>query len=461
MEFDSSVLSYTSPLPPSSAQRIYVGALDNQRRSRGRLSGIPFALWLLILPLAFDFKAEEGGGQATQWIILAVTLFGALLLAAKLKRPAYSSLPATLGRFAVSAPLLLGLIPLLAGYVEWLNYLRTGLPYFLLAVGFFIGARVVRGGHGHTLCSIVLVSASVSVIFTLVFRLSRTGWDVSTSRYEIMSSAMLPLQALLVHSIVIERSKSWIHYAMFSFAVAVQLLSVTRSALLATGMLLVTAIWMASPSLVAFLRNSGRRSLVGVLAVCVGTLIVGELAPELSDRWLQRLFGSYETFGVDITTITRIAEVDQQLELWAETPFTWAFGRGFGSEYTWHIDYFVLLSQVLSPQELALVHTVGGHNFWAYSLFSGGVVSGFWLPLAFLVSVVLLMGKVRRKADSDESYTLASRANLVLIAFLLSTIGGNPLSFRYAGLLYGMFLGVGATTFGTLSKPKHRRVLAP
>jgi hypothetical protein len=411
--------------------------------------------------LAFDFKAEEGGGQAIQWIILAVTLLGALLLAAKLKRPTYSGLPAIIGRFAVSAPLLLGLIPLAAGYAELFNYLRTGLPYFLLAVGFFIGARVVRGGHGQSLCSIVLVSTSVSVVFTLVFKLSLTGWDISNSRYEIMSSAILPLHALLIHSIIVERLKSWTYYAMFSFAIAVQLLSVTRSALLATGMLLITAIWMGSPSLVAFFRTLGGRSLVGILAACVGALILGKIAPELSDRWLQRLFGSYETFGVDITTVTRIAEVDQQLELWAETPFTWAFGRGFGAEYTWHIDYFVLLSQVLSPQELALVHTFGGHNFWAYSLFSGGVVSGFWLPLAFLVSVVLLMHKVRRKADSNAAYTLASRANLVLVAFLLSTIGGNPLSFRYAGLLYGLFLGVGTAMFGALSQRNQKGVSAP
>ncbi len=420
-----------------------------------KLSSSSRALWLLVLPLAFDFKGVEAGGQIEHWVILSLTLIGAIGAWVHSRgAPVNGFATRSIGLPTIAA-LVLGLIPIAAGFATMPNYFRTVLPYLLFAVGFVLGQRFTQNGGSKSILHVTAIGCGISLLFTFYYGLSNLGWDLSVVRYQIMSPAIFPFQALVMHQIVVERKRQKIFKVALIVCVMIELLSVTRSALLATGILFVFALWLSSKGIVALFASAVRGVfLIFLLAVPAG-VGVQYLAPELSERWMDRVFGTYEAYGVDLTTLSRIAEIDGQLELWSESPFTMMFGRGIGSEYSWHPVYFSQLSPQFTSEILARSYFEAGHNFWVYSLFTGGVVSGFLLPGAIIWLVVTNTVILRKQVffrNQAELWKFASRGNIVLVGFLVNTIGGNPFSYRFSALVYGLFAASAAVCLDSLRK---------
>jgi hypothetical protein len=421
-------------------------------------------LALFILPLAFDFKGAEGGG-ITQIGLAALTIgmWARLFFAngrmiapvGKLWRLAFLALLVTLAGSVVSfliSDALLG------------NYARVFMPWLLLAMGFSVALRKTFTGNIEQINSLMYVGCGLSVIFTVFIGFTQTGLGFEEIRYQILSPVLLSFEAILLHQLLVERQRTVGAVFALIGCLAVQLFSVTRSSLLGFALILLAALWLSSTSISRFTRNTFTYS-SGLAVIGVGAMIFAvTLYPELYDRWFARVFNAREV-GVDITTVTRIAEIEEQLALWSQDITSILFGKGYGAEYSWSSEYFQELSAAFRISDLAYDNYFdAGHNFWVYSLFAGGLFFGTALPTLILYAGYrgVKMSRHYTRTFGEQSEVLAlSRSTLVLVSFIAFTIGGNPLSYRYTGLVSGLALGVLVASHSMLYRKARRNAGVP
>jgi hypothetical protein len=215
------------------------------------------------------------------------------------------------------------------------------------------------------------------------------------------------------------------------------------------GTLLVglAAIWMGSANMLHFGRRMVRYGVVGSMLALSALLAASLLSPTVSERWERRL-STVQTHGADPTTLSRIAELNEQIDVWSGTVKTTLVGAGYGSAYGWSkafydrlVDTGAFSASGLEQQE----HFEFGHNFWVSSLYSGGILFGLALPTVLIYAAWVGLSTSRRlyreRLQIPPAYSI-TRSTLVIVAVLAITIGGNPFGVRYTGLLAGLSLGM-------------------
>jgi hypothetical protein len=232
--------------------------------------------------------------------------------------------------------------------------------------------------------------------------------------------------------------------------VALQLVSVTRGALVGLAIVFATAVWLSSPTLMSFIRRSFKISVPSAILVAVAILMSTAFSPEVMERWQTRVFAA-EEYGVDPTSISRLAEIKEQIDRWSESPTSVLFGKGYGAAYGWSKDLWdvMLDTQSFRLENVDNERTEFGHNYWVSSLFCGGLLFGLALPLMFIYATLygLKMSKWMLRWRVGEITRLeVSRTTLILTAALATTIGGNPFTYRYSPLILGAALGAMVVT---------------
>lgn len=410
-----------------------------------RLSPVSF-LALFILPLSLDFRSGEAGGGWWQYLLAALTIlaWGAVVYSGGVLR--------SRGRFwrATTWVLLFTLggsvVPLVLNGVSFEHYGRVILPYFLFAMAFVVGVTEAVRGRVDRITKLMLWGCAVSTLFTVAAGFAISGADVDAIRYQILSPVLLPFEALLLHNIIAARNRVGASLLALTMCIALQILSVTRSAVLACSIVAIGAIWVTTPSALAFARRLARLAVPVAAAGAAAFAMTVYVAPEVSHRWQERIFASGK-MGIDPTTFSRLAEIEDQIDRWSSTPATILFGRGYGANFGWSRAFYDVLLEggVFQLRDIDREHFVAGHNFWVWSLFSGGIVFGVAFPVLLVFATWKALSSSRQMQKMPESTRQClqiSRCGLVLLALLAMTIGGNPLGSRYSALIGGLALGV-------------------
>ncbi len=416
-----------------------------------------------LLPMALDFNGPVGGGLV-QFLTCGATLgAGLLLILGRSVRKPRTSLEG-FSWVAVWGTLLASAMSASVNEVPFGNYIRAIMPWILFGLAFVVGAQRGAQANSGDVLRMMKLGAGISVVHKLLIGFFMTNLGVDDIRYQIISPALFTLEAITIYELIVLREANRISAVLLLTCLSIQVISVTRSALLGALLLLGSALWMASGGKRRFVHR-----FVKLCFVCVGSLSLAVFlsvlfSPRVLERWVERIF-HYESTGVDLTTVTRLAEIAEQLNLWQRSAFTMLFGRGFGAEYGWSEEYWDILRVAYSLEDILTPQFYAGHNFFVHSLFAGGALFGPLVPVAAFWSVCAGIRAVRRVLASVSEPALRGEvwvktlgtSTLVTVALFVTTIGGNPLGSRYGGLLHGLALGLLAGSFAVYHESRSGR----
>ncbi|WP_213768715.1 hypothetical protein [Caballeronia sp. dw_19] len=419
-------------------------------------------IWLLICPLALDYKAGLDDGSHAMQIVMTLPVLGAGLIL-------WLIAPSFTQRSRLRSIITAGTIMTVAGSIvaqlmqgnDFGNYLRTLLPFGLFLLGYLVACRPWQGDRIEQFEKALFWSMAISLVFTFAFGIATSGGPLDDVRYRIISSTFLGLQGILLHEFVVAKRFTKITLALFLGTILIELLSVTRSLLVGTVLLFVFATWLSAPS-ARHLAKAGMRAALTGLLIAAMAAGAASFFPDVAEHWTQRIYASKETTsGMDPTTITRLAEMKDQYDQVTSTPSSLIAGKGYGAVYHYSPDYLPDLAGQISKKDFyAIQEFAAGHNFWVYQFFAGGLLFGLWMPLAILLALGLggMAYRVWRRRAPDLLYLPVMGRSLLLLAGLPAmSIGGNPLGPRYSGLVFGVALGLLVATYTRLSYAMRER----
>lgn len=405
------------------------------------LSAFPLLPALFLLPLSLDFKGGDAGGSAWQFVITGSAVLAWVLFFTKNRfvRPRGGFWK--LANWAIIWTLGGSLLSLAVNSTDFGNYARVFSAIVLFAMGFYFAVVMAKRGRTGVMNRLVERGCAISAVFSVGAGFLVTGQDVGEIRYQILSPVLLIFEAILLHNIFVTRVRTARSKLWLLACVGLQLVSVTRSALLAAALVFGAALWISS-------RSISKLTLRGMLLIPIAALGIGLaslVSPDLLSRWEERVFTT-EKFGFDPTTISRVAEIKEQLDRWSSSPTSMLVGQGFGASYGWSKElYDVLLdTKAFQLDRIDEERFYFGHNYWVSSLFSGGLLFGLAIPAVLIYATFAALRASRsllRSGIGEDARLEISRSALVLVAVLGMTIGGNPFGYRYSSMLAGVALG--------------------
>jgi hypothetical protein len=413
-------------------------------------------IWLLLCPLALDYKAAADDGNHVMQVVMLLPVLGAGLIL-WLIAPSFTR--RSRFRSIITAAIMLTVVGSIAAQLlqgnDFGNYLRTLLPFGLFLLGYLAACRPWQADRLEQFEKALFWSMVISLVFTFAYGMATSAGPIGEVRYLIVSVTFLGLQGVILHQFVVAKRITKLTLAIFLGTIMIELLSVTRSLLVGTVLLFMFATWLSAPS-PRHLVRAGMHALMTGALLAVMTVGAASFFPDVAEHWSQRIFVSKETTsGRDPTTVTRLAEMKDQYDQVTATPSTLIVGRGYGAVYHYSPDYLPYLAGQFSKKDFyAIREFAAGHNFWVYQLFAGGLMFGLWLPLAVLLALGLggVAYRVWRRRAPDLLYLPVMGRSLLLLAALPATsIGGNPLGPRYSGLVFGVALGILVATYTRLS----------
>ncbi|MEI6000186.1 hypothetical protein H3V53_24155 [Paraburkholderia bengalensis] len=425
-------------------------------------------IWMFLFPLSLDYKASEDASSHLLQILLVVPVLGAGLILILIA-------PRFQGRSKMRAFVTCALALTIVGSVvtqllqgnDFGNYLRVLLPFMLFVLGYKVANSPWHEQRVSQIEKALFWANVVCLIFTFVYGMATVG-GVENVRYRIVSSTFLVLQGVLLHEFVITKHFTKFTVLLFAGTVVIELLSVTRSLLLGTALLLALATWMGASSMHSLIRSGLRAAVIGL--ICGGVVMAAaSYIPGVAEHWTNRIFASKNTeSGKDPTTITRLAEMKDQYDQIMSSTDALLFGKGYGHYYRYSPAYLPDLTGQISEKDFYAIHEwFAGHNFWVYQLFAGGIVFGLALPLALLFALIKCCMAYRRwRATAPDALYLPvmGRAILMVAALPATSIGGNPLGQRFAGLVFGVALGLMVSVYAQLQRahpaPRPRRTMS-
>ncbi|MCR4469386.1 O-antigen ligase [Burkholderia sp. SCN-KJ] len=425
-----------------------------------RIKYIPILMLFCIVPLAFDFKSDDGGGHAAQIVLVVPALLSGLLLALSGPRFRKSSALRSFATIAVTLTVAGSVVPQILQSNDPGNYLRVLLAFLLFMIGFYIGCHPWADDRLRLFRRVIFVGMALSLIFSFTYGAVSAG-SVLDARFKIISPVLLGLQGFLLYDIVAKRSATRIDVIVFIATLVVELLSITRSIILGTIVIFCFSTWLASRSLPHLAKLLIRTTAITIFAAIFVGGVTWIISPSVLEHWSQRIFFSETTSnGKDPTTLSRLAEIEDQYDQVTSDAQNLVFGMGYGHEFHFSETYFYDLLATRAFSEDILKNRgawEAGHNFWVYQLFSGGIAFGVALPVAILLACFMCTLKYRRVnriPHNEEHLDSLGRYLMVIVGMIVSTIGGNPLGPRYGGLIYGLAFGLMLASYSRLYFPQ-------
>ncbi len=408
---------------------------------------ITILIMLLVVPLAFDYKADvDGQGHAIQYALVAPALLSGILLALIGPRFKYRSKL----RRIVSLSILLTIVGSIVPYIIQGNdadkYLRAVFPSLLFGIGYAVGCHPWSENRAHAFEKWLFYSMALSSIGSVITGFANGG-TIDDVRYHIVSPTLLGFQGYLLYRIVVLRHRTPLVLAFFALTLGIELFSVTRSLLIGTILLFFLAAWISASDATKFVSSTIRTSAVAVASFVLIASVSTLLFPSVLDHWSQRIFYAQTTGGgKDPTTLSRLAELQNQYDQVTSDAPSLLFGKGYGHKF-WYAEEYIQQLLAFAPRD-ALESQEGwsaGHNFWVYQFFVGGIFFGVALPASLLYALYRCTAMYRRaKPDEKQLPYFREMGKYLMITsgMVVTTIGGNPLGPRYSGLIYGIALGV-------------------
>ena len=194
-----------------------------------------------------DYKgAATGDGHFAQIALTVPVLLAGLVLVLIGPRPrGHDGLRAlTMGALILAVPA--SVVTQCVQQNDLQRYLRVLLPFALFQLGFAAACRPWQEARLAQFEKAMFWANGVSLAFTCLYGLVIAG-PLEDVRYRIVSVTFLGLQGVLLHEFVVAKRYSALTLGLFMATVVIELLSVTRSLLIGTGLLFALAVWMAVP----------------------------------------------------------------------------------------------------------------------------------------------------------------------------------------------------------------------
>jgi hypothetical protein len=152
--------------------------------------------------------------------------------------------------------------------------------------------------------------------------------------------------------------------------------------------------------------------------------------------WTLRFTEHSALNGIDLTMVTRIAEVKGQLSLLTQNFLTLFIGNGIGNNY--QLDFSTLTHLPFKlDQDMSWF---SGHSTWIYTFFSSGLLLGAIFPL-----ILMIGAKSGYNAATHRFRTINSPCNITAFIVFMSYLGQsfttNLLHERYGALILGIIVG--------------------
>ncbi|MBN3788769.1 hypothetical protein [Burkholderia sp. Ac-20353] len=410
--------------------------------------------------MAFDYKADvDSQSHAVQYALVAPALLSGILLALIGPRFRFRSKLRQIVSLSIMLTIVGSIVPYIIQGNEADKYLRAVFPSLLFAIGYAAGCHPWSEKRARAFEKWLFYSMALSSIGSFISGLA-TGGPIDDVRYHIVSPTLLGFQGYLLYMIVVLRHRTPLILAFFALTLGIELFSVTRSLLIGTILLFFLAAWISASDAARFVSSTIRTSAVAIASAVLIGGVSASLFPSVLDHWSQRIFYAQTAGnGKDPTTLSRLAELQNQYDQVTSDVPSLLFGKGYGHKFHYAEKYIQQLL-AFAPRD-ALESQEGwsaGHNFWVYQFFAGGIFFGIALPASLLYALYRCATMYRRaKLDEKQSPHFRDIGKYLMITagMAATTIGGNPLGPRYSGLIYGVALGIliaAYSRFGSLRR---------
>lgn len=404
-------------------------------------------VWVYVFSFAFDFKGDVGG-STIQFIYAGLALVSAISFIFVSMHRRFRCKTAMAGLVRLWWLYLLStLLTAVIAQVEWGRYIRVVFPTILAGISLLIIREVaVRNASPFEVIRPLLFAAVASIFFRAFYAVFVAGIDMEDMRYQILSPAIPFLIGYGVWLIFERRRLRLIPLLGFTASIAVVILSITRTYLLSVAAL---ALGFFVLSVRDNLVRNVNRFLILIILFLAGIpalIAVIYLRPDFAEIWRLRLFHLQTATGGDITLLTRLAEYSGQWYELTSNFISLLFGRGVGSTYVWSDAYNTLLAAyVPEMQQYGEVSSwYGGHSLWMYSIYTGGVLFGWMVPLVFIWTLKISYAAAIRSKSHDITlwHRYTSLPFFLFLAYFAQTFVRDNFVERFEGLILGILCGL-------------------
>ena len=402
-------------------------------------SKLSMALFLIMIyALAFDFRSELEVGKVFVVLIGVISLLSGLVLVVVLNSLDKRSLT-----LVVPALFLLVGSSLSGIAREQLIYdvvsLSMPLLFFIIALISVTSIRV-EPDRLKMFIHIIIAFALLSVVFKCVFGFLYYGLTLDNVRYQIISPAVIIVFSYGVASLLYKKQRFGIIALILSIIVII--ISVTRSYIVV--FLAVVLFWVLCMPL-SFWRKHIYIGLKLFLFILLLVVFTYSFFPDVFERWSVRLFSGVEAHGVAVTAITRIAEIDYQIDRLLESPVNLMAGMGVAAETRFSPEYRQILSIVYSD-DFEYVGKGFGHNTYVGIIFTGGLIIGsvFICSILFNIKSTIMLFRtevLKKQRVTDYQFCLAWGGGAAFGYSVYGLLGGT-FGDRLFALSYGLSFGL-------------------
>jgi hypothetical protein len=287
-----------------------------------------------------------------------------------------------------------------------------------------------------------IICIAYIVLHVLVIVVTRGTINLTTSRYEVLSGAVVPCLGIIAVGMVVRLRRLDVFALILNLLVA--LLSVTRTLLVVLGVQIL-AVLFSRPS--AIFRSAAIKG-IAILLFALSMIVVLDksLGTGLTDRWIQRITFSQKVHA-DPTALTRGAEVHFMLEHFATSTSTMLFGNGLAAVTSLTGPDASRAARIVGWGSLG-IHSIGyGHQNYASILFVSGLLGGGCLLLIQvwngLQSVAFIRRyQLNRSLCDMETAHIGVWGGIIVIGMLTLGLFGGTLGDRAACIWYGIGTGM-------------------
>lgn len=403
-----------------------------------------FLLWGFVLPLAFDFKKfNETEGTVIQIILLCTSLaFGGLYV--MLEEQSLKVIPykSSLRRIVLLWWIYIAFspLPIFIFGVNIEQFLKVLLPFVLFGVALSVMCSLERRMIEPSVIFYMLLWAGLlGAVWRVIFAIGVTGLKIETIRWQILHPSIPFLLGFGVSGYYLKR-----HIALSTISLlmglSIAVLSVTRSYIITLFciFLAIFLIEIQKYSLLAVMQRilSGRVIFKTLFILTIAVLMMINFRSDIISVWIIRFTEHSALNGIDLTMVTRIAEIKGQLFLLTRNYLTLLIGNGIGNDY--QLDFSTLAQLPFKLDQD--ISWFSGHSTWIYTFFSSGLFLGTIFPF-----VLIIGAKNGYKAASQQFNTIHSACSVTAFIVFMSYFGqsftANLLHERYGALILGIVVG--------------------
>jgi hypothetical protein len=276
----------------------------------------------------------------------------------------------------------------------------------------------------------------------LVVSFARDTINAGTSRFEVLSGAVIPSLSIVAVGLIQRLSGVDVLILVLSFMVS--LLSVTRT-LLVVLFVQIMSMFVVRPS-VLFKGSTFKGLALGICTILLVLAMDWGAETHLAERWIQRITVARRV-GADPTALTRSAETHFMMESFASSPESALFGHGLAAKTSLTGPDAAAAARIVGRGSVSL-HMIGfGHENYASILFVAGVLGGGGLLILQFLNGFQSIALIRRlqitRANQDASVVhIGTWGALIVIGFVVDSFLTPTFVDRNTCLWYGIGTGM-------------------